>query len=91
MNKKVPCIAAMKGTSLRVSKCNLKGDLTNEAVTTGVLGIEPNYIKVEKCVMTNHKSGAVIMDLDSESKVKILENQIYDCHTAGIYIQGEDS
>jgi len=46
--RKVPCITALEGTSIKMVGCKLKGDTTNDASTAGLVSIDAN-IDVEHC------------------------------------------
>jgi hypothetical protein len=36
-HRKVPSIVALKNSSMQITKCNFKGDTTNEAETAGII------------------------------------------------------
>ena len=80
----------MPKTELDISKCNFKGDTTNDAFTTGILVLRAD-VSVKQCSFAHHKSGAIMMELDPHNNVLILENNIVSCETTGIYCQGKAS
>jgi hypothetical protein len=89
--EKVPCLVALEDSTIIVTSCNFKGDSDHEIMTTGILCISPLRVNISHSVITFHKGGGIMMILSPESIVEICENQIYQCETAGIYIEGEDT
>lgn len=88
--RKVPCLAALPKTGIEVISCNFKGDTTNDALTTGILAFDSN-VRLIKNTIANFKNGGVMIQGQPQNELLISENQIYQCDTAGVYIQGRAS
>lgn len=90
-DERFPCILGQKGSSLIAESCTIKGDSLHEANTTAWFMHLPNYVTFKQCLIEHHLEGGIILNLDSESKVEVIRNEIRVWQKAAIYIQGEDS
>lgn len=89
-HKKVPSVVALPNSYIAISKCNFKGDTTNDAETAGVVASHAN-VTIQQCQFAHHKSGAIMLNLKAKNMAVIEDNNIVSCETAGIYCQGESS
>jgi hypothetical protein len=48
-------------------------------------------LTVNSCKIEHHSEGGILLDLDSESIVKLKKNEIRGCEIAAIYVEGYDS
>jgi len=84
----VPCITVLDGARILMKDCKLKGDTTNDACTAGLVAIDAD-VEVENCQFQHFKSGGIMLQSRPENTIRLTNNQIVSCDTAGIYIQGK--
>jgi hypothetical protein len=91
MTEKIPCLAAHERTSVFVNNCYLFGDGNDEVFTTGIVANQPLDLIVQDTVIKDHMGGGIMLNLCpyTDSKFQILNNKLFKCKTAGIYIEGE--
>ena len=83
--RKVPCITVLEGNDIQMINCKLKGDTINDAHTAGLVAIDAN-VKVERCLFTGFKSGGIMVQAKPQNRIEIIENDINQCNTNGIYV-----
>ena len=89
--EKVPWVVGYSKSWIRAKLWTFVGDSTHEAVTAGILLIDPKDVTIENWTIEHHKGGGILLSLNPESTVELKENTIRVWETSAIYIQGEDS
>lgn len=69
---------------MEITKCNFKGDTTNDAETAGIV-VKGADVHIRQCQLAHHNAGAIMLDLLPQNFALIEDNSIVSCQTAGIY------
>lgn len=66
----MPCITVLDGASLEMYDCKLKGDMTNDSLTAGLVSINAN-LSINGCNFSHFKSGGIMLQARPQNKVSI--------------------
>jgi len=73
-----------------ITRCNFKGDTTNDAATAGIV-VQGADVRISQCQIAHCNSGAIMLELQPQNFALIEDNSIVSCQTNGIYCQGESA